>query len=324
MAASARSPVSALVKSPVSPSRTTSSTPEARTATAGRPQACASARTSPCVSVSDAKMNRSAAGRTAAAPRGSCRRGSGSARPPGSPRRAARSARLVGALAPRAARRLPDTRRGDGAEGVDHALHALLAVEPAHVETDRVIRGQPEHRRRLTLVAGREEIERHAGRDDGDRRPDTPRRRAAWPAMCSDGRDHQVRGAREPAGEAHRQPRHRPLRQRHVVGVLLVARVVREDERPSEPPRQPPRRDAEQERVLGVDDVEGEPARDAGRAAARRAAAARTPDRSARERTGSGRRGADRPAAAGRARREDPDVDGRRPQAPAAASRRRS
>ena len=261
MAASARSPVSALVKSPVSPSRTTSSTPEARTATAGRPERVRLRQDEPLRlrlrgeheqvrRLVERRQRLAAHAAVEVDPRGRRAR-------LGLPA----EARLVGAL-PHEQQAAAGHGRGDGAERVDHPPHALLAVEPPHVETDRVIRGQPEHPAGLTLVAGREEIERHAGRDDGDRRPD--------PAQGQRGRhvlgwgDHQVRGAREPAGEANRQPRHRPLRQRHVVGVLLVARVVREDERPSEPPRQPPRRDAEQERVLGMHDVEGESAREPG------------------------------------------------------------
>ena len=75
--------------------------------------------------------------------------------------------------------------RGDGAERVDHAPHALLAVEPPHVEADRVIRGQPERAAGLPLVAGHE---RSSGTPvgmtaTGARTP----RMARVAAMCSDG-----------------------------------------------------------------------------------------------------------------------------------------
>src|SRR5205085_8051163 len=53
-----------------------------------------------------------------------------------------------------------------------------------------------------------------------------------------------------------------------VVGVLLVARVVGEHERAPEPPRQPRRRRPQQERVVRVEDVDGErahPRRDGAR-----------------------------------------------------------
>ena len=109
------------------------------------------------------------------------------------------------------------------------------------------------------------------------------------------------------------------LRQRHVVGVLLVARVVREDERPALGAGQPPRGHAEEERMLGVEDVEIELQRQRGSSASRMAAAGRSPDRSARAPRGSGRRRRDRrEARSTRARRPRPG--GPAPRAPAAAS----
>ena len=44
---------------------------------------------------------------------------------------------------------------GDGAERVDHPPHALLAVEPPYVETDRGICGQPEPPAPAADIAGR-------------------------------------------------------------------------------------------------------------------------------------------------------------------------
>ena len=92
-------------------------------------------------------------------------------------------------------------------ERVDHPPHALLAVEPAGVETDRVLGGQPEPP--AGLHAGRRAEEVEIGTPVGttrDRRPDPAQRQRGRHVLGR--RDHQVRGVGEAAGEANRQARH--------------------------------------------------------------------------------------------------------------------
>ena len=215
-------------------------------------------------------------------------------------------------------------RGGDRREGVEHALHALLAIEPAGVEADRARRraGPDDGRARSRLSRD--------GRARGPPRWGSPRRARRTPrarrVSAMRARRARRRGRRESAKrQASRTARaaHQPPRQRHVVRVLLVARVIREDERAPQPPGEAPPGHAEQERMLGVDDVEAERPGRRGRGAARRAAAARSPDRSARESTGSGRRRAGRRAARAAAGRRSRS-GARAPRAPAAGSRPRS
>jgi hypothetical protein len=53
-----------------------------------------------------------------------------------------------------------------------------------------------------------------------------------------------------------RLPLHDALDERHVVGVLLITRVVREDQRATEPHGQTAGGLSQEERVMGVEDVE--------------------------------------------------------------------
>ncbi len=212
-------------------------------------------------------------------------------------------------------------RGGHRLEGVEHPLEALLPVEAAGVEADQPVGGQPETTAGA-LPAGRaEEIEIHAGGDHRDRRGHAPAPQRVGHVLG--GRHHQVGGVGEAAGQPHREAPHQPRRQRHVVRVLLVARVIGEDERAPLAPRQAPAGQAEQERMVDVDDVEVERAGDppeAPRDGQRQ--------REARIGRGGNRRiaedvRADPPAAAGPpARRSRSGV--RAPQAPAAGSRRPS
>ena len=123
----------------------------------------------------------------------------------------------------------PRHRARDRAEGVDHALHALLAIEASNVETERHALGQPEGAARFTTIAGAEQIEGHPGRHGGDGRCH-PARSEALRDTGGRGND-QVRRVGEAGGEPHGGGGDQALGQRHVVGVLLVARVVREHER---------------------------------------------------------------------------------------------
>ncbi len=66
-------------------------------------------------------------------------------------------------------------RARDQAEGLDHALHALLPVQAAHVEADQRLGREPERAARRAGVVRAEAVQRHAGGDDGDARPHAAR-----------------------------------------------------------------------------------------------------------------------------------------------------
>ena len=114
-------------------------------------------------------------------------------------------------------------------EGVEHALDALLPIEPPDVEADGGVGGQAEPRPRCRPGAGTEAREVDPGGDHRDRRPHAAR--AECHAMTLEGAT--TRSARAAKRQASRTAAPRPAarRQRHVVRVLLVARVVREHER---------------------------------------------------------------------------------------------
>ena len=195
----------------------------------------------------------------------------------------------------------------DQGERLDHALHALLAVEAPDVEADEPVGapGPP----RPGPPRGRRGGRARGARPWAPRRwaPRTPRARRVS-AMALDGATTRSAAVGEAARQPHGEGGDQPLGQRDVVRVLLVARVIREDERNAEPPREPPARHPEEERVLDVDDVGPKPPGQAREARRARARAPRSPGRSARESRGSGRRRADQRRRARRGRRSRPDA----------------
>jgi hypothetical protein len=147
---------------------------------------------------------------------------------------------------------------GHALEGGQHAIDALFAVEPAHVEQHGVPRLQAQAGARRRPVTRPKALEIHAGGNDGGRRPHAPA-----PQLVADdgrGRDDGVAAAREAAAQGERGGADEPGRQRHVVSVLLVPGVIREDHRPVLTTGQATRGRSQQERMVGVEHVEGEPA----------------------------------------------------------------
>ena len=69
-------------------------------------------------------------------------------------------------------------------------------------------------------------------------------------------REHRIRAASESRAEPRGRGLHEPPRQGHVVRILVVARVVGEDERATLGPRKPPRDGTEQERMVRMKHVE--------------------------------------------------------------------
>ncbi len=148
----------------------------------------------------------------------------------------------------------PRDRADDQLEGGQDPFHALLAVQPAHVEQHAVIGREPQLATGAGGVAGREVREVHARRHDRDRRAHAARRELV--ADQRGRRDDGVGARGEARADADRGRLDETARQRDVVRVLVVARVVGEHEGAALAVREPARERAEEERMVRVEDVE--------------------------------------------------------------------
>ena len=142
----------------------------------------------------------------------------------------------------------------DPLERAEQESQVFLAVEPAHVEEQRDLGSQAEQPARRRAVSGVEAPQVDAGWQHLDRAA-----HALGPQPRCQGvrrRDDQVGAVGEAGAPADRVAHHEGAGQRDVMGVPVVERVVREDQRPPALPRQASGRATEQERVLGVEDIE--------------------------------------------------------------------
>jgi hypothetical protein len=161
-----------------------------------------------------------------------------------------------GCLHPPPHQEQPHPRGFDAGHRAQEELEVLLAVQAADVEEHAILGRESEGLADGPAVARPEAAEVDSGRQhlDGPAhalRPEPPRdevRRG----------DHQVGGVGEPGAPANGAPDDQRPRQRHVMGIPVVERVVREDEGAAGLTRQTPGRGAEQERMVSVKHIEVE------------------------------------------------------------------